>query len=642
MSSLRFDDFFNQVLASNVADGFRSEILRNRLIRMGFEDIIENRYIQKLGFPCKYNSPLDEAILVTHYFLIMNSLLKGSTIKMYAVHVPTKEEENTLSFWRSAKAGLYLDLHAMVINNNLKYDSNNSISRLFVFRDQAQLAHLEVTGISVILEQQSIGIDTGFVFLSDPHNSSDLPLFRGALLICFEHAERPQWTLLVDKVHGEHPYDNEMACKWFDGEVRNEEIVRCLGASQARRGYLDLFRFWAGDAEHKTDGLCYEFEKDPAGFKDLLTANSKRAFVNLPEGVMLQEDYDKYLPIKRVTERLEELTDTLDRIRKEDESADNLASRSVIAIDATSVKNTLKVHDTDPNYRHWIRNTIQLVIEHPEASLERVYILDLSEAKNEYEVFQQEVDLYYDYLENKISALSDIWKPEEMLNEDERRTVELRENQSIFPANIAIYVTSKVAIETFCRDKRLPIVKKKEILKALGQVFVHNNVPTTLKGITEQLIKDLPKVDLLCADGLIYNYKDYRGEPSQTKFFADRLLAEEVNKKEFEVKRDAYHELHTLLKQLGRPVIKKNSSRTSLPDIKDLEKALENKREEWFADRQKENSQKKSDAGPETLPSVPGAATEPSSTTIFSETSEDEAHAEIIISGLRGSKRKRR
>ena len=76
---------------------------------MGVKEVFDEQAIPTLGFPFKYYHPLDEAILMLHYFLTMSNQIEGSYIQINTIHDPTKEEENTLSFWKSPKAGLYLD-----------------------------------------------------------------------------------------------------------------------------------------------------------------------------------------------------------------------------------------------------------------------------------------------------------------------------------------------------------------------------------------------------------------------------------------------------------------------------------------------------------------------------------------------------
>src|SRR5205085_7726367 len=127
------------------AGDFRPEILKNRLALMGVKEVFEDGAIPELGFPFRYYHPLDEAILMLHYFLTKSNQTPESYIQINTIHVPTKEEENTLSFWKSPKAGLYLDLHSLIENNNKKRDHGGLIKRLFVFRDNAHLAFLEAT-----------------------------------------------------------------------------------------------------------------------------------------------------------------------------------------------------------------------------------------------------------------------------------------------------------------------------------------------------------------------------------------------------------------------------------------------------------------------------------------------------------------
>jgi hypothetical protein len=116
---ISFDQVVEYISQAKVSGDFRRDILENRLERIGAKDVLENGIIATRGFPFKYHSPLDEAILILHYFLTKSNAIPGAFVRINSIHVPNKEEENTLSFWKSPKAGLYLDLQNLVENNNI-------------------------------------------------------------------------------------------------------------------------------------------------------------------------------------------------------------------------------------------------------------------------------------------------------------------------------------------------------------------------------------------------------------------------------------------------------------------------------------------------------------------------------------------
>ena len=135
--------------------------LVHRLDKVGLWDFVNKSRIND-GFPYKSTSALDECILLLHYFLYRKICEPDSHLLIHSIHVPFKEEEKTLSFWKSAKAGLYLDLQALLLNKKL-FKNSVTIQRLFVFRTNLQVALVEADALTVILEQQRIGIDTGFI-----------------------------------------------------------------------------------------------------------------------------------------------------------------------------------------------------------------------------------------------------------------------------------------------------------------------------------------------------------------------------------------------------------------------------------------------------------------------------------------------
>src|SRR5215217_3334660 len=79
----------------------RPEILEDRLSRIGVQAALEEKAIASQGFPFRYHSSLDEAILVLDYFLSKSKKTQNSYIQINSTHVPTKEEENTLASWKS-------------------------------------------------------------------------------------------------------------------------------------------------------------------------------------------------------------------------------------------------------------------------------------------------------------------------------------------------------------------------------------------------------------------------------------------------------------------------------------------------------------------------------------------------------------
>lgn len=604
---------FSQLLIDpNVAGDFRTDVMLHRLNELGFKDIFVNDRIKTYGFPCKYNSPLDEAILMLHYFLTKHALFAPSKLMIHAIHFPSKEEETTLAFWKSPKAGLYLDLQSMIILmngvNRAKTDEKNEIKRLFVFRDNLHLAHLESNGISVILEQQGVGILTGFLI----HNNqpqSKLELHRNTLLIEFIHddAEQCEWALLMDNVHSaNYPYGNNMVSKWYKGRLPPKHIIKVASDELDFDEFFKLFAFYEAHPQTKINNRKYYFERIPEKFRTLLVSNFDAALKKRyqgfdwsqvndgypahisaePPNTGAVEDYKKdYLTsmnVKSVPETLEQFYSALTQIK---------LSKHVRAIDASSVKSTLKVHETDANYRHWIRASIQLTVKDPEASLGRIYILDLSDdSKDEYEIFKQVITLYQDFTKNRIAKLDDIWPSDEM-GFDGNVVMPRCPN-----SEVKVYLITKQAIEEFCDDDAIEQKAKNGFYRLLREDFVTTECEEYM--ISDEVKVNLPLLDVLYSDRLVYVYKDLRGEPTQAHYAAKLLLPSEVEKnnhglqtfltpEEFRKKQEVYSDLFDRLQELSIQVFSTeaaqvpNTGSDDLPTITEISARLVNKRLEF-------------------------------------------------------------
>jgi TIR domain len=564
-SPVSFNDIVNYLSQSNIKGDFPVEILRDRLRSIGAEDAVERNVIADRGFPFRYHYPLDEGILVLHYFLAMSQQIPGSYIQINSTHVPTKEEENTLSSWKSPKAGLYLDLHALIENHNLERGMKGLIKRAFVFRDHAQLAFLESTGIGVILEQESIGIQTGFLLSSERHDRVADITWAGVLLVQLLHddAEKCMWFLGIDKAdQSQQPYVNDVICKWHKGRVLDKKNLteKALeeGVHIDLKKYLDLFRFENREPELKTGDRSYRFESDPEGFRRLLKANYHKAF---PFGEVSEEEFDQHLAFRAIPENLEQLCMALEQIKQ---------SFEIKAIDASSVKSTLRVHEADPNYRHWIRTTVQRALKNKETvSLERVYIL--REARDEYEIFKQEIDLYRDLITNRISRLDPTL--------DARETILVSRDYA--PVNIRLYAITMQAVDDICRET------DEQARTALGELL--NEDFTRKEGAKISSI--MAELDFLYSEKLVFNYKDYKGEPGRAFYDADLFIPHETKIEnkivtylptgEFEERRSKYSRLFEILKNRSIQVLPGKGR--DLPDLEDFEVELANRNTEPIA-----------------------------------------------------------
>ena len=500
-----FEDVVDYMSHPDMSGDFPKDILRARLEAIGTQEALEKNAIAKHGFPFRYHSPLDEAILVLHYFLTKSQQYPGSYIHIHSTHVPTKEEENTLASWKSPKAGLYLDLHAVIENHNHGCGKSGRIKRLFVFRDHAQLAFLESTGIGVILEQESIGIETGFLLISENRDKVEEITGAGVMLVELfdDDINNCEWFLGIASDQSQYPYLNDLTCRWHKGRLFDNNGELTPEAKRAQidiEKYLELFRFEDPEPEEKHVDRSYRFPNDPDRFRRLLHKNYIEAF---SADEVSPDEFNLHLNYRAIPGNLEQLLLALEQINE---------SSNIKAIDSSSVKNTLKVHEADPNYRHWIRTTVQRALKNPKSvSLERIYILRA--IRSEYEILKQEIDLYRDLISNRISRLEP--------HQDAVGTAD-SSNQIDDPVNIHLYaITMKAIDETF---RKTPQAIRTELRKLLNQVFVVRE-----NGKVRSILK---KLDFLYSERLVFNYKDYKGEPGRAFYDADLFISDEYATKQ--------------------------------------------------------------------------------------------------------------
>ncbi len=380
--------------------------IENRLKYLGLQDLFSKpkKIINDKGFPFKYNQALDEAILILHYFIIQKHIYKDGKLKLYCIHEPLQEEELTLSFWRSAKAGLFLDCHALIKNF---YNSSAELKRIFVFRDKAHLTQIEQAAISVLYEQMALGIDIGLLF-KDKIAENIRPFLKNNILIDFSYKEdsieKRKIVLLSDNTTKDSfPYQgNDIQCRWMDN----------IGKSQDIKKIIKLFEN-VQDTEHFSWIHINEFEN---------FENNGNVIFKLPKDPLsirstLEQIYGKLHERNQIFEKYDERLDKIFDIKGIDIIQCLLKINSVNgeqfhAVDSTSYKSSLERHDTDPMYRNWLRSILKGVLTNG-GNLERIYILDTQESNKaliEYNLFVNEIAQYSDYINNYFTELLSLWE----------------------------------------------------------------------------------------------------------------------------------------------------------------------------------------------------------------------------------------
>src|SRR5262245_51262357 len=85
-------------------DSFPPLKLENRLLNLGLEEFVDESILQKRGFPFRFSSQLDEAIVVLAHFLDRFKD-EGGHLRIYAISRLLKGDKE-LSYWHDAKTKL--------------------------------------------------------------------------------------------------------------------------------------------------------------------------------------------------------------------------------------------------------------------------------------------------------------------------------------------------------------------------------------------------------------------------------------------------------------------------------------------------------------------------------------------------------
>lgn len=425
------------------------DMIENRFKHLGIEDLLQPTDFElKNGFPFKYNQAIDEAILILHYFIMQKHQHPDAKIKIYCIHEPLKEEEMNLSFWRSSKAGLFLDCHSVI--NNLFRD-NCKISRMFLFRDEAHLTQLEQDAFGVMFEQKLINIDVGIIFKNRITKNTDH--LKNTLLVEFNYGSTTVYALLQDNTTSDTlPYQgNDLHCKWLSNE--SDEIKHIKEIFNYTKINLSEF------TPNNQKDYIYEFSRHE---------DWKRT---------LSQIYSNLDPSKRVFGK--KLLNRLNSLFKESKEIFDCLNQIVedprpefYAVDSTSVKNSLKIHDVDPTYRNWMRSIMNRVLE-KNGRLERVYILDdrFNEKKDEEFIYlKNTAKLYNDFINNSFSELNNsVWKII-ICNGLESSTEFRTESQEVYNSQIKLFVITTAFINDLFNDNKSShlLTKYSNVAKYLG------------------------------------------------------------------------------------------------------------------------------------------------------------------------------
>jgi len=534
-SQITFDSLCKSILIKN--EHFPVGKLVNRLVNIGIKDLIDGNKSNSFGLPFKYVDHLDESTLALAYFV--NRFRKeGGSLKIHGSHRLQKGEDKTLSPWINERARLFLELQNILFLMNGVDGREVEIKRVFILRDISDVAFFNQSAISVLSEQVSLGIEVGFLFLNDFGESRrDSAELRHILSSSFTIEYTPAEPLASEtennfyfqgdtirerSLRNNIPYLRGCLVKWARDWDHANSIENNPDFTPEDLGrHRQLFQNWKDfDKENfKTEAVLRIFNENEKRFSNdaLLMQFSALHFSKS------SPDYDPKPFIDRIFDNV--ITRDLVRLEKAMNAFDNDSVKAIRAVDATSVKTTLNLHESDPTYRQWLRRSINRVLtdRSGETTIKRIYIIDdLHEKKNEDATLIRNLQYYLDFLAFEVEEISAVSSKDGAIDfeisNDPLPWIEANWNN--LRGRIRIFVTTTKNLEKYAKAFRTP-----ESLRALRQ-FTGKNVsePT--------FARDLSHLDYLFTEAMIYDFNNERGDPSELTFDAFLL------RKNFDVEKE--------------------------------------------------------------------------------------------------------
>jgi len=211
------------------------------------------------------------------------------------------------------------------------------------------------------------------------------------------------------------------------------------------------------------------------------------------------------------------------RLQRAISAFDDPRSHSIEAVDATSVKNSLTIHESDPTYRHWLRTSLSRVLRSSDnsqtkpKSLSRIYILDDTPQKGvvEFQTFRREMQYYLDYFHYDISEMREV-ETEELPVETEELPQEqgrdkssgsLDGNWAEVEERVKVYVTTTTILQDFALTKvDQAILDEMKFDESKSHPLLNVDFISSRGATAEQ--------------GMIYNFINQRADPGELEFKA--------------------------------------------------------------------------------------------------------------------------
>jgi hypothetical protein len=564
-------------IMSHIGNNFPKKKLRNRLLNLGLEEFVGvggvSRFsaVVKYGFPFKFNNQLDEGILVLAHFLDRFKK-EGGSLEIYAINKLSKGQEKDLSFWQDAKARLYLELQNIILlldktefarpkmpKGEKPLLRRSRIRRIFTFGDLLDLAFLSQAGINVLGEQLAANIDVGFLFLKTFAGTSNIKPLTNTLIVNYlpekptprRHNFFELYGFTDNAVRYDLPYKERCSARWF---TRSEQRKELQQKDSRLKQIVNLFtddpdkfheepKKWESNLENPRAVCNFERLSDEF-FNDAMLMMFKAYRSEIIK------DNDK---AKVIIDRINRTVITRDMIRLQRAMSSFGDATEIKAVDATSTKNSLDVHEASPVYRDWLRRSLNRVLRSKRKTLHRIYILDDDEKDQdrdiEYQTLLRLMQFYRDYFHYEVSGMKEIVERHAVATQSSntRKTVNrkwFKDRWETFSNRVGVFVTTTTVIEAFAEE-----VLRAAEYPAGFELLYREHVEDGKKNSTRvTYYTELSKLDYLYAryekrqpqgvkasrnreEKMIYNFLNPRADTNELRFpaftYRDSLSTED-------------------------------------------------------------------------------------------------------------------
>ncbi|HEX6719505.1 MAG TPA: hypothetical protein VF088_20550 [Pyrinomonadaceae bacterium] len=497
--------------------------LQNRLLNLGLREFLEGDTIQKYGFPFRFLGQLDEAILTLAYFL-SRFKQEGGTLTVYGLNKLSKGEDKTLSYWMTEKAKLYLEIQNMILLLDGIEGRRSVVKRIFTFKNISDIPFLTQSAISAISEQRASRIKIGFLFTDTFRITPSIEPISNTLIVHYEPAtkseseSKPNFYELFEVPGNEQmhslPYQQNCSSRWYRNLKEATKVTGVSGIEQARAKRLkSLLKTFEGPWIEFGQGdqtKVHRFPRVGNEFFNSALVMMYKAYVDSPQLSNLVYKPDQI--IERFNERV--VTQDLVRLERAMSTFDGESWARIRAVDSTSIKNSLRVHESEPTYRHWLRRGLNRVLrEKSYVQLERIYILEdtTESAKGEYLSLERSMQYYLDYFHFEIAELAGIANKHKETYTRQHQGWEAQMWTQL-KNRVKIYVTTRSVLNKFW--KKLPA----EYQQALTRML--DDFASDTRNSSTEALQQFTTLDYLCTDDMIYAFDNPRGDPGELNFNA--------------------------------------------------------------------------------------------------------------------------